>query len=224
MRPTDRTAVVADPYPLWRDALTVLLDQLEVTVVGRTEDAVEAAALLDQHRPDLLVADVSLAMGNGHALLPRARAANPVVRCLVLSDRSNDSERDSVFAAGASAYCAKQAEPADLAATVRQLFSPSIYFNDIDAPLSLQPRTQAAEESLLTKREAEVLRLAAEGHSNSELASMLWVTEQTVKFHLSNIYRKLAVSNRTEASRWAQVHGLLQAEAPTNAAPVELST
>ena len=49
----------------------------------------------------------------------------------------------------------------------------------------------------------------AEGHSNAQLARMLWVTEQTVKFHLSNIYRKLNVSNRTEASRWAQVHGLL---------------
>ena len=63
----------------------------------------------------------------------------------------------------------------------------------------------------LTRRELEILRLVAEGHSNAQLAKMLWVTEQTVKFHLSNIYRKLDVSNRTEASRWAQVRGLLPA-------------
>ena len=62
----------------------------------------------------------------------------------------------------------------------------------------------------LTKREREILQLVAEGHSNSQLARMLWVTEQTVKFHLSNIYRKLDVANRTEASRWAQLHGLLE--------------
>jgi DNA-binding CsgD family transcriptional regulator len=62
---------------------------------------------------------------------------------------------------------------------------------------------------VLTTREREILRLVAEGHSNNQLARMLWVTEQTVKFHLSNVYRKLDVSNRTEASRWAQVHGLL---------------
>ena len=55
----------------------------------------------------------------------------------------------------------------------------------------------------------------AEGHSNAKLAKMLWVTEQTVKFHLSNVYRKLNVSNRTEASRWAQVHGLLPASSTT---------
>jgi DNA-binding CsgD family transcriptional regulator len=64
-------------------------------------------------------------------------------------------------------------------------------------------------EPWLTKREREILALVAEGHSNAQLAKMLWVTEQTVKFHLSNIYRKLDVSNRTEASRWAQLHGLL---------------
>ena len=64
----------------------------------------------------------------------------------------------------------------------------------------------------LTRRELEILRLAAEGHSNSQLARMLWVTEQTVKFHLSNIYRKLNVANRTEASRWAQRNGILAAE------------
>ena len=66
----------------------------------------------------------------------------------------------------------------------------------------------------LTQREFEILRLVAEGHSNAELARMLWVTEQTVKFHLSNIYRKLDVSNRTEASRWAQLNGLLSSETP----------
>jgi DNA-binding CsgD family transcriptional regulator len=64
-------------------------------------------------------------------------------------------------------------------------------------------------DSGLTPREREILSLVAEGYSNAQLARMLWVTEQTVKFHLSNIYRKLAVTNRTEASRWAQVHGLV---------------
>ncbi len=61
----------------------------------------------------------------------------------------------------------------------------------------------------LTGREHEILQLVAEGHSNAKLAKMLWVTEQTVKFHLSNVYRKLNVSNRTEAARWAQLNGLL---------------
>ena len=61
----------------------------------------------------------------------------------------------------------------------------------------------------LTRREREILALVSEGYSNRELAKMIWVTEQTVKFHLSNIYRKLDVSNRTEASRWAHKHRLI---------------
>jgi DNA-binding CsgD family transcriptional regulator len=65
----------------------------------------------------------------------------------------------------------------------------------------------------LTRREVEILRLVSEGHSNAQVARTLWVTEQTVKFHLSNIYRKLDVGNRTEASRWAQLHGVLSADA-----------
>ena len=64
----------------------------------------------------------------------------------------------------------------------------------------------------LTRRELEILRLAAEGFSNAQIAKSLWVTEQTVKFHLSNIYRKVGVGNRTEASRWAQRHGVLPGE------------
>ena len=71
------------------------------------------------------------------------------------------------------------------------------------------PAEPSSAAHQLTPRELEILRLVAEGHSNSQLAQLLWVTEQTVKFHLSNIYRKLNVANRTEASRWAQLNGLL---------------
>jgi DNA-binding CsgD family transcriptional regulator len=68
---------------------------------------------------------------------------------------------------------------------------------------------KSPEDVGLTRRELEILQLVAEGDSNAQLARMLWITEQTVKFHLSNIYRKLGVSNRTEAGRWAQLNGLL---------------
>jgi DNA-binding CsgD family transcriptional regulator len=82
-----------------------------------------------------------------------------------------------------------------------------------------QPSSSADDSPGLPRRELEILRLVAEGHSNAQLARMLWVTEQTIKFHLSNIYRKLDVANRTEASRWAQVHGLLEARQAATLAP-----
>ena len=213
MRPyAELTAVIADPYPLWRDALAALLEGLGLTVVGEAMDAEEGAAMVEEHQPDVIVTDYTLATCNGTNLLHEARLTSPKSRCVVLSEGSDEGEREAVFAAGARAYCAKLAEPDDLAAAIRQLLSPSIYFAD-SQPRSSRPARTYNEAKLLTKRETEILRLTAEGHSNSELAKMLWVTEQTVKFHLSNIYRKLDVSNRTEASRWALVHGLFDAEA-----------
>ena len=120
---------------------------------------------------------------------------------------------DAALAAGVAAYVLKTAHPNDVAFSVRQAFDHSVYVVGGPRPpgtASGMSATAGSEiPSGLTRRELEILSLVAEGHSNSQLARMLWVTEQTVKFHLSNIYRKLGVSNRTEASRWAQVNGLL---------------
>ena len=112
--------------------------------------------------------------------------------------------------AGAAAYVMKSAHPDDLAAAVRQVFGPSLFLADSWTPAQAPPREEQPTETWgLTRRELEILGLVAEGLSNAQVARTLWVTEQTVKFHLSNTYRKLGVSNRTEASRWAQLHGLL---------------
>ncbi|MGH3033298.1 MAG: helix-turn-helix domain-containing protein, partial [Gaiellaceae bacterium] len=107
----------------------------------------------------------------------------------------------------------KMAHPDDITSAIRQVFEHSIYF--VGGQLPAVASGPVLDSSLgLTRRELEILQLVAEGHSNAELARRLWVTEQTVKFHLSNVYRKLNVSNRTEASRWAQLHGLLSRSAP----------
>jgi two-component system response regulator DevR len=216
-----RTAVIADTHPLWLDALEALLERVELSVAGRATTVEDTRRLVVETRPDLMIAECAMAIDSangsegGKRLLEQVREAHPRIRCIVLSDQDDPREREVAFAAGADAFCVKWAESEDLAAVVRQLFSPSFYLarSQPAAPTtSSQPMSDAV--SLLTKREREILRLAAEGHSNSELAKMLWVTEQTVKFHLSNIYRKLEVSNRTEASRWAHHHGLLKTPEP----------
>jgi two-component system response regulator DevR len=218
------TAVIVDEHPLWLDALEALLRKLEVDVVGRATNSRVAGEIIRGQRPDVVVADFA-AISNGESaeggILDIARQANPHVRCVVLSESDDRRERDQAFAFGATVFCVKRAQPDDLAAAIRQSFEHSIYFATSPAETrdaSVQAGAKADDTAGLTKREVEILRLAAEGHSNSQLAGMLWVTEQTVKFHLSNIYRKLSVSNRTEASRWAQRNGLLTGE------PLEAAT
>ena len=211
-----RTAVIVDEHPLWLDALQSLLERLELEVVGRATGRDEAERLLDQHRPDILVADYSMLEGEdgmptADNPIARARQFNPDVKCIVLSEGDDPGEREQAFASGANVFCVKRAEPDDLAAAIRQSFDHSIFFAASAQQAPVAPRAKVKEDGSggLTKRETEILRLTAEGYSNSQLARMLWVTEQTVKFHLSNIYRKLDVSNRTEASRWAQRNGML---------------
>jgi len=126
-----RTAVIVDEHPLWLDALQQLLERLELQVVGRATDKRAAEKLVDEHRPDVLVADYSTIEGEDgmptpdNALL-RARQANPEVKCIVLSEGDDPKEREHAFASGAAAFCVKRAEPEDLAAAIRQSFDHSI--------------------------------------------------------------------------------------------------
>jgi DNA-binding NarL/FixJ family response regulator len=208
---------------MWLDAVEQVLRRIGIHVVGKTTSTSEALSMVEEHNPDLLITELEGAAGDlsGVVLIERARAAAQTLRSIVLSMHTETHVIDAALAAGAAAYVVKTAHPDDLASAVRQAFSHSVYLAGRRAVTSV-PTPQAVsldDDPELTRRELEILRLVAEGHSNAELARMLWVTEQTVKFHLSNIYRKLDVANRTEASRWAQRHGLLDAQpAPALAA------
>ncbi|MBM2823192.1 MAG: response regulator receiver protein [Thermoleophilia bacterium] len=209
-----RTAILLDAHPLWAEAVEAVLRRVGVDIVGKATTGNEALSLVRRMRPDLLVTDIGAGDGDraGLTCLREARQHMPELRAVVLSMSEDSNEIDAALQAGASAYVLKSAHPDDLASAVRQAFAHSVYFArtaSVRNGHSLLQGMESADRAELTKREREILQLAAEGHSNAQLAQMLWVTEQTVKFHLSNVYRKLNVSNRTEAARWAQLHGLV---------------
>jgi DNA-binding NarL/FixJ family response regulator len=212
-----------DKHPLWLDALDKLVERQGIDVVGRATNGDEAVAMVEEHRPDVFIAGVDARRGEDLGFVRSATRAHPGMRSVVVADDADPEAIEAAFAAGASVYCVKAAEQEDLASAIRQAFDRSIYIaGGPVVDVSAAPDDAAIESaaSELTRRELEILRLVAEGHSNSQLARMLWVTEQTVKFHLSNIYRKLNVANRTEASRWAQLHGLLPQQPVGGLAPV----
>jgi DNA-binding NarL/FixJ family response regulator len=205
-----RTAVLVDQHPLWLDTVSQVVGRMGVEVVAKATSSASGLALVEELRPDLLITGIKMGETemDGIALVRQARERVGSLRAIVLSMFDDAQHIDAAFGAGAVAYVLKTAHPDDLTSAIRQAFEHSIYLSGGVRP------TPAAAASLdnspgLTRRELEILQLVAEGHSNAELARMLWVTEQTVKFHLSNIYRKLNVANRTEASRWAQRRGLL---------------
>lgn len=211
-----RRAVVIDQHPLWLEAVEEIMTRVEVEVVGKTTSLRHALDLIRSLQPDLVVAELHAGTEDlsSSAWLAEFSGIAPRTKLIVLSLCNDTAAIEEAFGNGASAYVVKTAHPDDLASAIRQAFEHSIYLRG-GVLTSTEPRSLDAvgKNVGLTRRELEILRLVAEGLSNAQLARMLWVTEQTVKFHLSNVYRKLGVANRTEASRWAQLNGLLPSEA-----------
>jgi len=139
---------------------------------------------------------------DGLACLERIRKQHPKVKVVMLSAFDDTERIRAALKRGASAYIVKTVNPLDLPAALRQAVQPTIYFG-------LPPEEDdPAAAAGLTERETAMLRALARGLSNAAISREFWVTEQTVKFHLTNIYRKLGVKNRTEATRYAYQHGL----------------
>ena len=205
-----RSAVLVDPHPLWTEALPPILLRAGVITVGAANSPAHAIALVEEQRPSVLVTSLEMPEGqmDGLRLIETVVEQFADLRVVVFSMYEDLRHIEAALNAGAVAYVTKAAHPDDVAAAVRQAFVHSIYLAEDRVIRTAGARRSFVNSSGLTRRELEILELLAGGRSNAQLARALWVTEQTVKFHLSNIYKKLGVANRGEASRWATAHGL----------------
>jgi DNA-binding NarL/FixJ family response regulator len=210
--------VLADDHPLFLQALTTAVEGAGIDVLGVAARGDELLELMGEVEPDAVLLDLQMPGYDGFECIDELKRRSPDVRLIVVSGTDDETQVRRALDAGAVCFIGKSIDPNDLAAAVRALLSDAIHLGSRSEghsngshPASPSPGPSAAE-SLLTRREIEILRLTAEGLSNGQMAKNLWVTEQTVKFHLSNIYRKLDVRNRTEASRWAQQNGVLEQE------------
>ena len=198
-------ALLLDQQPVWLDALERVLGQLKIEVAAKLEDPAAALDFLARERPPLFMLALEYADGSEEAEYVRAaRAAAKETVVLVCSSRLDPTRIRRVLEAGAAAYILKTLAEADVRSAVRQAFERTIY---LFTPPQHRPADHGAEQ-ILTERELEVLTLAAAGRSNAEVARVLWVSQATVKLHLSHIYGKLGVTNRTAAAAWAHAHGL----------------
>jgi DNA-binding NarL/FixJ family response regulator len=180
-------------------------------VAGTATRGDELLELMSSVQADAVLLDLQMPGHDGFECIERLRETYPAVRLIVVSATDDEENIRRALDAGAVCFIGKSIDPTDLAAAVRALLSDSIHMEPRGtnrAPATTSRLNGAT--GLLTRREVEILRLTAQGLSNGQMAKSLWVTEQTVKFHLSNIYRKIDARNRTEASRWAQQHGLLE--------------
>jgi len=200
--------VIADDHRLILDGIRRALEaDGGFEIVGETQNGTQVLPLVSQTKPDLVVLDVRMPQMDGLACLDEIRRRFPDIKVVMLSASTSSELVETALRRGASAYVVKSVDPVDLPATLRQVVSGTV-FSTVGAPDSLG--TAGARAAGLTERELAILRAAARGLSNDAIARELWVTQQTVKFHLTNIYRKLGVKNRTEATRAAYQQGLVE--------------
>ena len=207
-----RTAVVVDPHPLCHMALTTILCRSDIDLVGTATCAGTALALLQEHRPDLLVLEVDLPEGRDSALhlISSGPRDVPDLTVVVLSGLDERTVIDAAFVRGAAAYVLKTSDPDAIATAIRQAFEPSLFLaQPKDHPVGTEKPESRELLRKLTRRELEILQLVSGGRSNRQVAQILWVADQTVKFHLANVYRKLGVRSRFEAAKWARENGIL---------------
>jgi DNA-binding NarL/FixJ family response regulator len=142
-------------------------------------------------------------------LIRAIRAQDERIAVIILTTRMDPEWLRRGLSAGAVAAISKASHPLVLGTLLRATLSGHIVHR---LPSAAEPQSRGAGDLPLTTREVEILQLVAAGFTNGDVARRLWVTEQTVKFHLRNVYRKLDVANRTEASHLAHVRGLMDAE------------
>jgi DNA-binding NarL/FixJ family response regulator len=210
----DRVQVlVVDDHQLVIEAIrTVLDDDGGVEIVGEALSGAEALAMLEREQPDIVLLDLRMPGMNGLECLDQIRARFPAVRVVFLSGSDDDELALEALERGASAFVSKNVEPRDLSAVLRQVVEGSVLSN---LGMAIEPRgARAARKAGLTPREGEVLAALAEGRPNKQIARQLHVSEQAVKYHLTNIYRKLETPNRVEALRRATVLGLVDPYPP----------
>ena len=186
-----------DQHPLWLNALERILTHAGVNPVAKATTTSAALTALDEQRPDLFVLDLDMeGTPDGLTCLRNALGRQPSLKVVVVSATDDPEQIEAALTSGAVAYVLKRAEPEDLASAIRQVFSRSLYLAGAEA-FARVPNAEEVEAVGLTRREREILQLVSEGNTNGSVAKVLWVTEQTVKFHLANIFRKLDVTNRT---------------------------
>ncbi|HZQ88666.1 MAG TPA: response regulator transcription factor [Gaiellaceae bacterium] len=206
--------VIVDDHALVRSGLRLMLEgEDDITVEDEGGNAEEAIRLARLHKPDVVLLDVVMPGRNGLEAVPEILQAAPKAAILVLSMQDDPSYVREAFAVGSSGYLLKEAADNELVTAVREVAAGRRYVHP-----TLGARLAAAEAEAeakaaadpLSDREREVLRLLALGHTNQEIAKMLYISVRTAETHRAHIMQKLRLTTRAELVRYALQQGLLE--------------
>lgn len=203
------TIVIADDHEVVRAGLKMLLDaEQDFKVVSEAGDVAVTERRVAAYRPRVLVLDVNMRGGSSIPSIPRIRASAPQTNIVVLTMQSDPELAREALRAGATGFVLKESAEAELIQAVRLAADGRTYLNpELGARLAAAPAGDGRPDDL-SSREVEVLRLIALGHTNAEIASLLYLSVRTVESHRAHIQQKTQRSTRAELVAYARENGL----------------
>jgi two-component system response regulator NreC len=213
------TVLLADDHPIVRQGMRNLLNtEAGLSVVGEAEDGLQTVQLAEQLKPDIVIVDMMMPRLNGLEAIRQITSRLPNTRCIVLSMQSADPYIVQALKAGASGYVLKDSGPNEVINAIQQVLSGKRYLSPqlseklIDLFIAKVEIDVLDPYNSLTAREREILQLAAEGLSNSNIAEQLSISPRTVEQHRQSMMNKMEFKNQTDLIRFALKRGILPME------------
>jgi DNA-binding NarL/FixJ family response regulator len=200
--------LLADDHPLIIAGVRRTIEHLEdMEIVGEANSGPALMQLVERRAPDIVLMDLLMPGVVGVEAIERIRREWPSVKIVILSACDDRPTIDGALVAGACAYVLKSAHTVDIASVLRQASSGAV-FHAPSYPVASPDMPTDSSLPVLTDRERSILSAVASGMTTAAISGDLWISEHTIKFHLTNIYRKLGVANRAGAVRYALEHGI----------------
>jgi two-component system response regulator DegU len=211
--------MIVEDHALVRQGLRQLLSlETDFEVVGEAQDGNEVLELVNAVRPDVILMDLNLPGKNGIELTEELKAKFPEINILALTIDNDQSHVSKIIKAGASGYVLKDIDPDTLYEAIRAVSKGDAYIqpclltkllNEFRQFMNEEKTTVLPEELGLTQRELEIVSYIASGNSNKDIAEKLFISEKTVKNHVSSILKKMALEDRTQVAVYAYRKGLV---------------
>lgn len=197
--------LIVDDHSVVRRGLETLLGSFaDIEIVGSAADGIEAVQLAAERHPDIILMDLSMPNLDGFEATRQILAANPTIRIVALTSFSEQRKVFDAISSGAIGYLLKDSTPAELVDGVRAAFAGESPLDPKAARVLIEGQRNPVVLPTLSPREWEVARVLSEGLTNKGIGKKLGITERTVKAHLTAIFSKLEVSDRTQAAMWVR--------------------